>query len=532
MSIEATPQIEEPSAPPPAPEDFSGRNRMARNVLTSWAGHLVFFVAGFIMPRMTDRYLGQEALGVWDFGWSLVSYFGLVQTGISGAVAPYVARYRATGDTLSLNTAVSSAQCVQTGAGVFALSLSAIAALLVPALFSERLGEHVGEASWVVLFLGGSISIQLLLNPFDGVLQGCHRWDIKTLINAGGHALTVCGMLVALLLHGGLISLAAITFCGTLLAEVVRISAAHAVCKGLAVRLRKAKWGVLVEMFAFGGKSLLWPVSRILLYQTNSILIAAFLGPAALAFYSRPRSLVGQTETFMNRFSFVLAPMASALHARDCREDVQRLFLRSLELAIYISLPLVLLLAIMGDVIVRLWMGSRYGPGLLVVILAVGHLTDMVSQPAVSILTGMNRHGRVGLVSLASAVSSAILGFLALAVLGWGLVGAALALTLPLTVTSGVWIPLHFCRVLGVPLRRLLGACLAPVLWSLPLASCLLAARVFLGHSPLLALALGMGTGGVVMGVAYWRHVVPHRLRDRVTDMLGRAVSVCRPSNR
>jgi O-antigen/teichoic acid export membrane protein len=532
VSIETAPQIGEAFSPPAAPEDLTGRSRLARNVLTSWAGHLVFCIAGFIMPRMMDRYLGQEALGVWDFGWSLVSYFGLVQAGIGGAVSRYVAKYRATGDAYSLNTAVSSAQCFQTGVAAFALALSAGAAVLVPALFSERLGEHAGEARWVVLLLGSSVAVQMLMNSFDGVLQGCHRWDIKTLINAGGHALTVCGMVVALLLHGGLTSLAAITFCGTVLAEVVRVSAAHAVCKCLAVRLRMAKWGVLVEMLAFGGKSLLWPVSRVLLYQTNNLLIAGFLGPAALAFYSRPRSLVGQTETFINRFSFILAPAASALQAQDCGKDIQRLLRRSLELAMYISLPLVLLLAIMGDVIVRLWMGSRYEPGLLVVILAVGHLTDMVSQPPVSILTGMNKHGRVGLVSLASAVSSAILGILALAVLGWGLVGAALALTLPLTVTSGVWVPLHFCRVLGVPLRELLGACLAPVLWSVPLAACLLAARVFLGHSPLLALALGMGTGGAVTGVAYWRHVIPASLRDRVTDMFGRAVSVCRPNKR
>jgi O-antigen/teichoic acid export membrane protein len=500
--------------------------------LTSWAGHLVFFIVGFIMPRMTDRYLGQEALGVWDFGWSLVSYFGLVQSGIGGAVSRYVAKYRATGDTHSLNTAVSSAQCFQTGAAVFALGLSVAAAVLVPSLFSERLGEHAGEARWVVLLLGSSIAVQMLMSPFDGVLQGCHRWDIRAFITAGSHALTVCAMIIALLLHGGLTSMAAVTLCGALLTEVLRVSAAHAVCKGLAVRPHKAKWGVLVEMLAFGGKSLLWPVSRVLLYQTNSLLIAAFVGPAALAFYSRPRSLVGQTETFMNRFSFVLAPAASALHAQDSHGDVRRLLLRSLELAMYISLPLVLLLAIMGDLIVRLWMGSRYEPGLLIVILAVGHLTDMVTQPAVSILTGMNRHGRVGIINLASAVSSAILGFLTLRVLAWGLLGAALALTLPLTVASGVWLPLHFCRVLGVPLRKLLGACLAPVLWSVPFASCLLAARVVLGHSPLLALVLGMGTGGAVMGVAYWRHVIPCRLRDRVTGMLGRAVSVCRPSQR
>ena len=89
-------------------EDLTGRDRMVWNVLTSWAGHMVFVIAGFIMPRMIDRHIGQTSLGIWDFSWSLVNYFGLAGLGIGSSVNRYVAKYRAVNDIEGLRKAVSS----------------------------------------------------------------------------------------------------------------------------------------------------------------------------------------------------------------------------------------------------------------------------------------------------------------------------------------------------------------------------------------------------------------------------------------
>src|SRR5437660_2502691 len=74
-------------------KDLTGRERLVSNVLFTWAGQMVFFVAGFIMPRMIDHRLGQEVLGVWDFSWSLVSYFRFVELGITSSVNRHVAKY-------------------------------------------------------------------------------------------------------------------------------------------------------------------------------------------------------------------------------------------------------------------------------------------------------------------------------------------------------------------------------------------------------------------------------------------------------
>ena len=107
--MEAAAEIKEPIAKPAPAVDRTGRSRLVSNVLFTWGGQMVFFVSGFIMPRMMDRMLGQEVLGVWDFSWSLIAYFRFVDMGVTASVNRYVAQHWGTHDIEGINRVVSSA---------------------------------------------------------------------------------------------------------------------------------------------------------------------------------------------------------------------------------------------------------------------------------------------------------------------------------------------------------------------------------------------------------------------------------------
>lgn len=480
--------------------DLTGRDRMACNVVASWAGHMVFVVAGFILPRFLDRHLGQEALGVWDFAWSLASYFGLAQIGIGSSVNRYVARYRAVGDVTGVNRAVSSVMLVQMASAGVAAVLGALTALMLPHVFGARLAGHVAECQWVVLLLGAGVAFQLLCNPFVGVITGCHRWDIHNGINAGAHLVSFAAMLIVLLGAGGLRGLAVASLFGVVTGEIVRVILGHRVCPELRIRLSEARWSQIVEMTVFGGKTMLNSVARLLLYQTNSMVIAAYLGPGALALYSRPRALVSHAQTLINKFGFVLSPMASSLQASNRPEEIRNLLLQSSRGAAFLALPMVLCLTILGDPILRVWMGPRYEQGLVLAILAIGHVTEMTRQPAVNILAGMNLHGRLALVNLFVGLVSVLLGLLVVGHLGWGLVGAALSVAIPLSLVNGLYVPVYACRRIGIPvLEYLIQANRSPLLCAVPFGMCLLGARLVFRESALLAIGVGVTVGGMVL---------------------------------
>jgi O-antigen/teichoic acid export membrane protein/peptidoglycan/xylan/chitin deacetylase (PgdA/CDA1 family) len=501
--------------------DPTGRDRLAWNVLSSWGCYIVFIVAGFIMPRFIDRHIGQTALGVWDFGWSLVSYLGLTPLGIGAAVNRYVAWYRSRKDLGALNQAVSSVMFVQILAAAAGLALTAAATWALPALLNDHLGAMTGEARWMVLFLGLSVCIQIGFNTFRGIITGCHRWDLNNAVNGSSYAATVVGMAVALTLGGGLRSLALTYLCGTVLTEVARAVMALKICPELRLRWASVSWGHIRSMAGFGLKTVLLHISTLLLYQTNSMVIAAYLGPAFLALYSRPMNLVRHVNTIISKFAMVLVPTTSALQAYGKAAELRELVVGSGRFGAFLALPMIVGLGIMGGPILRLWMGPAYDQGLVLAVLAVGHLLPITQEPVTNILTAMNLHGRLSVASLIASSAGIAMGVIAVRYLGWGLVGAAVAVTVPLIVCQGIYAAHYTCKHVGLPLGEYARRALTlPILCAIPFAVSLIISRFILASKPAAALGWGCAAGAAVLSPLYWRWALPAEARDRTVSLL------------
>lgn len=509
------------SAGSPA-SDLTGRERMVRNVITSWAGESVFIVAGFIMPRMIDRYIDQESLGVWDFGWSLVAYFTLVQVGIVSSINRFVARHRAEGDVGGVNVVVSSVTFVLAIMGLAVFVLTVAATLALPVLLKEQLAGHIHEARWVVLLLPCSLAVQIVFSGYGGVLTGFHRWGLHNAILAGGYAVVVVGMIVVLLTGGGLRGLAAVTFLGQLGQWLVRVVAAHRVFPALRVRRCFVRWSAARELLAFGGKSFVPQVASTLLNQAVPLLILYYLGPAALALYSRPRSLVQHVLTVINRFAQVLTPTTSAFQVLNKQEELRELLVTATRYAAAISLPMIVFLTFMGAPVLAVWMGKNYPDAhWVLVVLALGNLTVVAQMPVWSMLYGLNAHGRPGFVNLVAALAAIALAFLSLGVWKQGLVWASLSVALPIALCNGVYVPLAICRKLQIPIRRyVVQAMRTPVLCVIPFGLTLFGVRMTLGHRPVSALLLSMGVGGILLTGLYWRFILSESLREKILARL------------
>jgi O-antigen/teichoic acid export membrane protein len=507
-------------------DDLSGRSRMAWNVVASWLGHSVFVVAGFFLPRIIDRHLGQTGLGIWDFGWSLVSYLGIAQVGVGSSVNRFVAKRRAEHDTTGLNRTVSSVMFLQGLIALGVIVLTAGGTWMVPALLSAQLGGFVSDARMVVFLLGLGVTVQMALNPYVGVLTGCHRWDLHNAISGSMYGVTAIGMAATVMLGGGLPALAAVNLTGTLLSEIIRAVAAHRVCPELRIRWSSVSLAEAKTLLSFGGKTVVGVLSGLLLYQTNALQIVGHLGAASLALYSRPMSLVRHVRTFANKFAMVLIPTASSLHAAGRTDELRALLEQGCRASLCLGLPPMLVLAIMGDPILRLWMGAHYAAGALVAVLAIGHLADIVKQPVWSILVGTDMHGRAAALSLCGSTVSVALCATALGPLQGGLVSAALSLALPITLADGFGTTFYACRRLKVPFGPFLAhVWRLPILCVLPFAACLLGARVAFPDRPALSLAAGLLSGGPLLAGTYWRWVIPESIKKRTREILLGAVT-------
>lgn len=505
--------------------DLTGRKQVVSNVLATWMAQGVTVVAGFVMPRVIDRHLGQTCLGVWDFAWSLIGYFALVQIGVIGSITRFVARYRSEGNQEAVNRAVSSVTCIL---GVMALIVLAVLAVLhfyfLPEYAAARLGKNADQARWIVLILGSEVAVQTFFSGYGGLLTGCHRWRLFTAVQAGGYALSVIGMVVALVLGGGLPMIAFIHFCGIVAVWLLVACLAYKVCPSLKVRLSLASVAEGRKMLGFGAKSFVPQVGELLLNQTVSLLILSYLGPVALAIYSRPRNLVNSTRTLVAKMAGVLIPSAGSLQAVGRLDEVRSLTVKATRYAAYMTVPFTCVLSILGGTILSVWMGPAYSDNFLPAILSIGTSLVIIETPALSILVGLDHHGPSGRVHFLACVLTSAAVWLALGVFKCHLLGAAAFAAVPITLAYVIYMPAYTARCLGISVisyvRESMGG---PVLIGILFSACLLTARWFWRANPRLALFGGCAAGGLALAPVYWIWAVPRSLKAKVVGLAGRA---------
>lgn len=509
-------------------DDPSGRDRLAWNVITSWAGHTVFIVAGFVMPRLIDRTIGQAALGIWDFAWLLMGYFSNMQLGIGVSVNRHVARQHAQADTEGLRATVSSVTAIDVVMGLAILAASWIVALALPSIFGSQLGEHTQAARWVVALLGTTLAVQTATDAFRGVISGLHRWDVHNAINSGFYAVTIAAMILVLDAGHGLRGLAATYAAGHLIAEIARVLLAYRLCPELRVRWRYVDRTTARRMFVFGGKAFLDGISRLLLIQGNSLVVTSFLGPAALAVFARPNSLVRHAEAFMAKFSHVLTPAASSLQGSGRSRELQELLIEGGRLATGLTLAMLGFMAVMAGPILEVWMGSRYENEALLAVLAIGSFVPLTQHPTMTILVGLNLHGRVAAISSALAVVGVAFSILAVGHWGLGLIGAAVAIAAPMSLMATA-VALYACRRLKIDLawyvRRVY---IGPMLCAAPWLLLLLALRLFLDLEPLTDLLLGAMATVVLLVPLYWLQLLSSEHRRALRAVIRRSMESLR----
>ncbi|HXS67661.1 MAG TPA: oligosaccharide flippase family protein [Candidatus Polarisedimenticolia bacterium] len=504
--------------PATAPKkDLTGRSRLVSNVLFTWAGQMVFFVSGFIIPRLIDHKLGQEVLGVWDFSWSLVTYFRFVDMGVTASVNRYVARHWGKEDIASINRVLSSATFALSIAGLIIFLCTVVAAISLPYWSGIHVDKYIVTTQWSVLWLGTMLAAGTCLGAYTGVLTGCHRWELQTIRTSVWQGAAVVAMIVALFLGAGLATIAAIYSVCQIFAQLTTATLAYYACPGLKLRRSGIHLSTIKELYIYSGKTLLPTASELLLNQTTSVLITGNLGLAALALFTRPRSLLRQIDGLERKMAMVLTPTTSSLESSGDAKEIEALLVKSVRYSLYLVLPIVLVMVIFGGEVLRIWMGPDYANWILPAVMAVGFLGTCIQTPILFMLEGLNAHGRAGVGQLIGSAFSAAAVFVVFRYFHLGLTAAAWAVTVPLLIVNVLYLPTLLCRRLGQPLGRFYReVTIGPVLHAVPFAICLILGRLFFKQYPVPALA-GCAVGGVALAIFYWRSVLPLSLKNALT---------------
>lgn len=250
--------------------------------------------------------------------------------------------------------------------------------------------------------------------------------------------------------------------------------------------------------------SFIWTFAENLRFQSDAIVIGAFLGPAAIAYFAIGSKLAEYPGHIVNSLAQIFSPMASAHDVRGDRTALSEILVSGNRACALVIFPLCATMIILGRPTIAVWVGPEYHSSYPVLVILMVSKTLFLAQGAsMRILIGLGRLRALIFVVCIDGVSNLLLSIALLP--HWGIIGVALGTAVPLALTSIFFLPMHLCRVIGVPLVDFLRrAYLHPVLLTLPAAGALMLFRELFPPHGWIALAWQVASAAVIYGISLW----------------------------
>jgi O-antigen/teichoic acid export membrane protein len=473
-------------------------NGVLRNIGSTWAVTVVTIgVTYFLMPFVLHT-LGEDGYGSWMLINSITGYLGLLVLGVPMASVRYFAQHVAERDTRKLNDAIGS--CI----GLYLL-MGAAALLVGVGLFAFFTLAYDIPAAWrseahmafglVVLSVAAGFVAML---P-EGIFAAHHDFVLRNCVVLGRLLLRLGLTVVLLTLRASLVFLALVQIVCCVFEFSVSWFLIRRRYPGVRMKLTDFDWKMVRQIFAFSLYVLLLNVGGRLSFETDALVIGAFMDVGRIPFYTVANTLVIYLMEFVIAIAAVVMPMATKLKTEGRTSDLRDIFLKWSKIATSLTLMAGLFLIVLGPTFIGWWIGPDFeGPaGQVLQILMVSSLVFLpVRGVAQAILMGL---GKPGIPTIAFLIAGILNLALSLVLVGpLGLTGVALGTAVPNVLYAGA-VLIVACRELETGLLHYVRyVVLRAALGALPVAALLLWFRVGLGVSGLLGL-VGAGFAMVIL---------------------------------
>jgi O-antigen/teichoic acid export membrane protein len=187
------------------------------------------------------------------------------------------------------------------------------------------------------------------------------------------------------------------------------------------------------------------------LFNTDNIVVGAFVSVGAVAFYSIGGSLVAYSRQVVGAVSTTFIPMASNLDAEGKSADLRKLLLKGTQATLGLALPVSLALLFRGKTFIGLWMGPKYSEtaGTVLQILMISQFFGVANTTAGQIAFGIERHKSMANWAIIEAALNLSLSILLVRKIG--LYGVAWGTSIATTLIHLVFWPRFVQRELHVP---------------------------------------------------------------------------------
>lgn len=443
---------------------------MLRNSLAIWGAYAVSAASGFFLSPFIVHHLGNTRYAILVLIGSIVGYLGLLDLGVRGAIARFIASHHAREDHTGASETVAAAFRLFTWLGALALAFSIVLALLVNHLFEIPPG-FVGISRLIIVLGGAMIALSFIGGVFGGILAGIQRFDLDSMLEISLTVIRVVLVIAVLSAGFGLVALALIHLGIVVLRGIVAWRWSRKLYPDLRLTVPGSTRPAMKQLLRFSLISSAIHVATQVIYYSDALVIGTFLPITLVTFYAIATNLAEYARQIAGAVARIVTPRVSSEESRSGMAGARVVVLNCARWVGFLTVPIAVTFALRGGRFIGLWMGPEYaelsGPVLSIlavtVWLAGGHYVS------VSALMGVNRHRGLALAFGAQSVVN--LGLSVLLIGPLQLVGVSIATVVSSIMLNIGYLPWYLHRVMGItPLDFARHAWLRPSIVTSPFA--------------------------------------------------------------
>lgn len=488
---------------------------------------------GIFMLPFNVAHLGQSAYGLWVLVASITIYFSMFDLGFGMANVKYVAKYRARGDVQSLNETTSTIFCVFSAMGLLTFLVALVISWNLESFFSLT-PEQARTGRIVFLCISTYVALGFPVGVFGGIVNAFQRQYLNGVV-AFATAIVVALVNVAVLLAGyGLAELVMATTAVRVLSYVAYALNAYRVFPALRIRPGFFNRDRLREVTGFSFFILIIDLANKLNYSTDTVVIGAVMGTAAVAVWAVAQRLIEIVQRITDQLNAVLFPVVVDSSTVERVDKLQRILIQGMRLSLAMVVPVATVLGLTARPVVMVWVGPNFEGAVnviyilsIVVAVRVGNATSTV------ILKGAGLHKRLALSNFSMAVSNLVLSVVL--VRWYGLIGVAIGTLIPIVVFSIFVVFPAACKRVELSRWTVFRESIWPATWpALVMAGFILLARPH-GNGSWRWLVGQAFLAALIYAALFWRFAISRTERDwyfnKVKEVFRRRSVAGKPAN-
>ncbi|MEE6158250.1 lipopolysaccharide biosynthesis protein [Olsenella sp. YH-ols2221] len=470
-------------------------NKRRSGALISYIYSITQVVVNLLYVPILLAGIGQAEYGLYQMVGSIIAYLSIINSTFSAGAVRFYSKYYVLGDEEGMANTLGILRRIYRVAYLIVAGATAAAVGVVIAVYQNSLSPWEIQESCMML---GILALNLMLTMENTVSIACitaHE-EFAFLKLSQLCLLVVQPVIIILLIKRfpfALTVTAVQLICNLLLVVSQNVFSKRKL--GMDTRMRFLDKKLEHQIITFSGTIVLATIADQIFWRADQLILAYMYGTVPVAVYAVGSQVVNTYLPLGVAVASVFMPRVSELWHKDHDlKAISDLFVRVSRVTLYPLLAVLLGFIIFGRDFIRLWAGDGYDAAYWVAVFELVPFTvDVAQNIGLTILQVMDRYGfRAKMYFVAAVINIGLTIWLAQAL---GIVGAAIASGIAMTVSSGFVLNWYYQKKIGMDMIGWWKSVLQEIVPMLAL--CIAGSVVWRPFA-------GCGWSGLVAGILCW----------------------------